>query len=195
MEENKVRKQKRFFYTISEKLAIIDYYNRFDSSGVRLVSKNDIYKKYNIDHKSFNSWLKNEEEMRKCHDPKTKKTIHKGKQSNFTKEEEDIIINYVETSISNSVPLNYNIVARHIISLNLASLKGISDIAKYQRIVRLLKSNFYVIKKVTHIGQSIPDDADNKSLYFLKQVINYRKINEIDLSCIINPLYLKLIIY
>ena len=55
MEENKVRKQKRFFYTISEKLAIIDYYNRFDSSGVRLVSKNDIYKKYNIDHKSFNS--------------------------------------------------------------------------------------------------------------------------------------------
>ena len=60
MEENKVRKQKRFFYTISEKLAIIDYYNRFDSSGVRLVSKNDIYKKYNIDHKSFNSWLKNE---------------------------------------------------------------------------------------------------------------------------------------
>ena len=79
MEENKVRKQKRFFYTISEKLAIIDYYNRFDSSGVRLVSKNDIYKKYNIYHKSFNSLLKNEEEMRKCHAPKTKKTIHKGK--------------------------------------------------------------------------------------------------------------------
>jgi len=36
MEENKVRKQKRISYSISEKLAIIDYYNRFNSAGERI---------------------------------------------------------------------------------------------------------------------------------------------------------------
>ena len=92
----------------------------------------------------------------------------------------------METSISNSVPLNYHIVATHIISMNLASLKDISFKAKYKRLVRLLKSNFYIIRKSTHIGQSIRKDADEKTLYFLSQVIKYRKINEYDLSCIIN---------
>ena len=184
MEANNVRKQKKYFYTISEKLAIIDYYNRYNTAGERIVSKQDIYRKFNIDHKSFNDWLRKEEELRQCQDPKNKKTIHKGKPSSFTKEEKETIINYVETSISNSVPLNYHIVATHIISMNLASLKDISFNAKYKRVVRLLKSNFYVVRKSTYIGQSIPKDADEKTLYFLSQVIKYRKINEYDLSCI-----------
>ena len=132
MEANNVRKQKRYFYTISEKLAIIDYYNRFNIAGERLVSKKEIYRKFNIDHKSFNDWLRKEEELRKCQDPKNKKTLHKGKPSFFTKEEKEKIINYVETNVSNSVPLNYHIVATHIISMNLDSLKDISFKAKYK---------------------------------------------------------------
>ena len=60
MEKNDVRKQKRYFYTIIEKLAIIDYYNRYNTVGERLVSKQDIYRKFNIDHKSFNDWLRKE---------------------------------------------------------------------------------------------------------------------------------------
>ena len=92
----------------------------------------------------------------------------------------------METSISNSVPLNYHILASLIISMNLDSLKDISFKAKYKRLVRLLKSNFFVVRKSTHIGQSIPKDADEKTLYFLSQLIKYRKINEYDLSTIIN---------
>ena len=113
--------------------------------------------------------------MRQCQDPKNKKTIHKGKPSCFTKEEREIIINYVETSISNSVALNYHIVAIYIISMNLASLKDISFRAKYKRIVRLLKSNFYVVRKSTHIEQSILKEPEEKALYFLSQVINIGK--------------------
>ena len=77
MEAINVRKQKKYFYTISEKLAIIDYYNRFNTAGERIVSKQDIYRKLNIDHKSFNDWLRKEEELRQYQDPKNKKTIHK----------------------------------------------------------------------------------------------------------------------
>jgi len=73
MEENKVRTQNRYFYTKAEKLEIIDYYNRFTSTGERLVCKQDIYKKFNIDHKSFNEWLKKGDELRQCQVPKNKK--------------------------------------------------------------------------------------------------------------------------
>jgi len=68
MEVNNIRKQKRYFYTIREKLAIIDYYNSFNEFGERIYSKNGVYKKFNIDHKCLNDWLKNEEELRNVHE-------------------------------------------------------------------------------------------------------------------------------
>ena len=49
MEIDSVRKKKRFFY------------------------KNNVYRKFGIDHKSFNEWLENEAVMRNVHDPKNKK--------------------------------------------------------------------------------------------------------------------------
>ena len=33
MEKSEVRKHKKYFYIIKEKLAIIDFYNTFNSSG------------------------------------------------------------------------------------------------------------------------------------------------------------------
>ena len=54
METNQVRKHKRYFYIIKEKLAIIDYFNTFNSSGEHIVSKNNVYRKFNMNHKSFN---------------------------------------------------------------------------------------------------------------------------------------------
>ena len=73
METNQIRKRKRYFYSIKEKLVIIDYYNTFNKFGERIFSKNDVYRKFNIDHKSFNEWLKNEEAIRNIHEPNKKK--------------------------------------------------------------------------------------------------------------------------
>ena len=89
--------------------------------------------------------------------------------SSFSKDEKDIIINFVETSISNFIPLNYHSTVEKIIAMKLNTLTGISYKAKYKRIVRFLKSNYYTIRKTTHIGQTIPLDATDKALYFLKK--------------------------
>lgn len=70
--------------------------------------------------------------------------------------------------------------------MNLGTLKSISDKVEYQRIAWFRKSNFYMIRKASHIEQSIPEESDNKALYFLKQVINYMKIKEIDLLIFYN---------
>ena len=44
--------------------------------------------------------------MRNCHDPKNKKTLHKGKPSSFSKEEKEKIINWVELQLSNFIQIN-----------------------------------------------------------------------------------------
>ena len=79
-------------------------------------------RKFNIDHKSFNEWLKNEEEMPNSHEPNKKKAFHKGKPSSFTKEEKQKIINWVETAISNFIPLNFHIAVEKIITMDIKSL-------------------------------------------------------------------------
>ena len=89
--------------------------------------------------------------------------------SSFSKDEKDIIINFVETNISYFIPLNYHSAVEKIISVKLNTLTGISYKAKYKRIVRFLKSNYYTIRKTTHIDQMIPLDATDKALYFLKK--------------------------
>jgi len=101
---------------------------------------------------------------------KNRKTLHPGKAFSFNKEEKEIIINFVETAISNFIPLNFHTAVEKKISMNLETLKGLSYKAKYKRIVRFLKSNYYTMRKATHIGQSIPKDATDKALYFLKKV-------------------------
>ena len=65
--------------------------------------------------------------------------------------------------------------------MNLEALKGLSYKAKFKRIVRFLKSDYYTMRKATHIGQSVPNDATDKALYFLKKVINIRKQYDYDL--------------
>ena len=122
MEINEFRKHKRFSYSIKEKLAIIDYYNTFNTAGELKFSKNDVYRKFNIEHKSFNEWLKNEEEMPNSHEPNKKKALHKGKPSSFTKEEKQKIINWVENATSNFIPLNFHIADEKIITMDIKSL-------------------------------------------------------------------------
>ena len=51
---------------------------------------------------------------------------------------------------------------------------------------KILKSQFYVTRKATHIGQSIPNDANNLCFKFLKEIIDKRKFNNYVLSDIIN---------
>ena len=70
--------------------------------------------------------------------------------------------------------------------MNIETLKGLFYKEKYKRIERFLKSNYYTIRKNTHIYQSIPKDTTDKALYFLRKVINIRKQYDYDLSCILN---------
>ena len=111
-------------------------------------------------------WLKNEEELRNVHYPKNKKALHPGKAFSFNKEEKEIIINFVETVISNFIPLNYHKAVEKIISMNLEILKGLSYKAKYKRIIRFLKSNYYTNRKATHIGQTFPMTPQIKHYIF-----------------------------
>ena len=77
-------------------------------------------------------------------------------------------------------------VATHIISMNLDSLKDISFKAKYKRLARLLTIIFLLFQNQLIQGKVFLKMLMKKKLYFLSQIIKYRKINEYDLSTIIN---------
>ena len=75
----------------------------------------------------------------------------------------------MEASISNFIPITYTTVAQHIEKLKFKSCKNISFTALYFRIDRFLKSLYYVPRKVTHIGQSLPSNSIELCYQFLKK--------------------------
>ena len=42
-------------------------------------------------------------------------------------------------------------------------------------IFSFIKSNYYIIRKITHIGQSLSVEATDKAIYFLREVIKKEK--------------------
>ena len=58
------------------------------------------------------------------------------------------------------------------------TLENLTFHSNYLRIERFLKSQFYVSRKATHIGQTIPNDANNLCFKFLKEIIDKKKLND-----------------
>lgn len=109
-----------------------------------------------------------------------------GKKTIFNEAEQNQIFNFVEFAISNYVPISYIDITNNNVKLNLTSLKGLSFNAKYLRVIRFLKSKFYVNRKTTHIAQSIPENSTEMCIKFLKEVIRIKNKYAYDLDCIIN---------
>ena len=186
MENNNIEKsKKKHFYSIKEKLAILDYYKAVDENGQKLHSKTEVLKKFNLNHKTLEYWEQNETKFKNA-DNSNKKTLHKGKASSFTSDEEKTILQAIENAISEHIPLYYNDATKLIKQLNIESIKNIALPSIYMRVYRFLKKNYYVKKKGIPLGQSLPNDATQKAILFLKQVQNIRKRYNISLSRIIN---------
>ena len=62
------RTNKKYYYTIREKLDLIDLYNSKDDNVQPKYSKAEILKKYKIVHKTFDIWLMNENKFRFSND-------------------------------------------------------------------------------------------------------------------------------
>lgn len=184
-DSNNKRFNKRHHYTMKEKLEIINYYHAVDEKGNKLHTKSEILKKYNIDHKSLEYWEKNEIKI-KDSDNLNKKTLHKGRPNTFTEEEEKKILFNIEASLSENIPLSYIDATKIIMQLHIDSIKNLDISTIYMRVYRLLKKNYFVIRRGTHLGKTLPDDANTKTILFLKEVIKIRKLHDFDLSCIIN---------
>ena len=51
---------------------------------------------------------------------------------------------------------------------------------------RFLRKNFYVKRKETHVSQTVPENATDLAMNFLKECIKLRTKNNYDLDCILN---------
>ena len=149
------------------------------------ILKKEICRLYNIDHKQLDRFILNYENYKNEKNKHNKKTFHKGCKTNFSDEEQKIILDIVDSALANFTPINYMLVTQ-IIQKKFKTLENLSFHSIYLRIERFLKSQFYVSRKAIHIGQSIPNDAINLCFKFLREIIDKRKFNNYALSDIIN---------
>ena len=172
--QNLARTNKKYFYTIKEKLDIIDLYNSRDNNGQPIFSKEEILKKYKIDNKTFDRWLINENKFRFSNDLE-KKILHKGRNNNLSEKDQKEIIDTIKSLIENKIPINYMDIVKIIYSKKLNSFKNISKTSCYFRIYRFLKKHLYVKHKATHMEQKIPINAFNLAELFLHEIIKKNK--------------------
>lgn len=175
---------KKQYYTIS---AILRKYHSKDPKTNKNFTKKEICRQYNIVHKTLDEWLIKEALFNNFPNKQSRKSMKLGKKTTFTEEEQNHIINFEESAISNYVPISFMDVTINIDLLNLKTLTGLSFKAKYLRIVRFfLKSKYYVSRKSTHLEQSIPENSNDLCMKFEKEVIRKRNKYEYDLDYIIN---------
>ena len=179
------RTNKKYYYTIKEKLDIIDLYNSKDNNGQPKFSKAEILKKYKTDHKTFDRWLINENKFRFSNDL-DKKTLHRGRNNKISEKDQKYILDTIKTLLENKIPINYKDIVKIIYSKKLISFKNISKTSCYFRIYRFLKKHLYVKRRGTHIGQRIPENAFNLAQLFLHEIIKKRNRYNYNLSNIIN---------
>ena len=115
-------------------------------------------------------------------------TIHKGKQPI-----EDIdwnkISEYIDENRKKGIPVTTENIFQRILNLYKGSNFNITKHAVYQRIYRFIKRSNYSIRRGSHIGQILPDNAFDLIIDFLNEIYKKRKIScnkELVLDCIVN---------
>lgn len=70
-------------------------------------TKKEICRLYKIDHKQLDRFIENYENYNNEKNKFHKKTLHKGRKTNFSDEEQKIILEIVERTLANFTPINY----------------------------------------------------------------------------------------
>ena len=70
---------------------------------IKIIQKKEICRQYKIDHKTLEEWLLKEELLKNFPNQKSRKSMTIGKKTSLTEEEQNHIINFVESAIANYV--------------------------------------------------------------------------------------------
>ena len=116
MDENQniIRTNFKYFYSLDEKIKIVDKYMSIDPKTNLQYTKKEICRLYNIDHKQLDRFILNYENYKNEKNKHNKKTLHKGSKTNFSEEEQKIILDIVDSALANFTPINYILVTQII---------------------------------------------------------------------------------
>ena len=145
--EIKIRTNFKWYFTLEEKIKIVEKYKTIDTKTNKHYIKKEICRIYNLDHKQLDQFILNYDEYKKQKNIHNKKIFNKGSKSNFTKEEQIIIINIIESAPSNLTPINYMMITQIIQNKKFKSTENISIHALYQTTEPFLKQNFMFLEK------------------------------------------------
>lgn len=167
-------------YSIEEKLSILE-----EAKGKSLHS---IAKKYGIDRKSIRDWSNQEEQLKEQLNYKKYRITGGGAKSQLSKENELDIVNWIIQTRKIELPVTSTLVMKYILKIA-PELKDKTNKALICLTYRLLQKYNFVLRRVSHIGQRLPLDYENKITVFLKDTISKRKelnIEEKNLHLLLN---------
>ena len=110
--------------------------------------------------------------------------MHRGKQP-IEDIEWDTILAYIEENRKKGIPVTTENIFKYILNIYSGHNFNIIKHALYQRKYRFLKRSNYSIRRGSHIGQILPDNALDLITAFLNEIYKKRKISnnrEIDLD-------------
>ena len=174
-------------YTIEEKLKVLE--------KIKTNSIHSIAKKYGIDRSSIRDWQKQEDKLKSQTNFRKFRIEGAGAKFELPKEKKDELISWILQNQKLNLSITTSILIKYLLKIYPAfSNKKEHTLKKW--CYTFLKNNDFVIRKASHIGQSLPFDYANQITMFLKEIIFKRKhlnIDDNNLDLIINvdetPLY------
>ena len=140
------------------------------------ISIHSISDRLGIDRKTIREWVKNSSAFSDIRNNKIRYRLGKttGIIKNFTDTEEEDIIKWLTERRNRNLPVSTKSLIGYASSINTKfANKSIS--AKIKWAYRFIKRNGFAIRRISHIGQKIPEDKNEKIKKFISEIIQTRK--------------------
>ena len=147
------------------------------------ISIHSISNKLGIDRKLIREWIKNEINLNNIpnKDIRYRACKSSGLIKDFSDEEEEKIFIWIKEKRDNKYPVSAKSILAFASSLNNSfSYKKLD--AQMRWVYRFIKRYGLSIRRISHIGQIIPEDKNLKKMNFIYEVIQKRKELEIDIN-------------
>ena len=176
--------KKKEAITYGEKIKLVQLIND------NVYSLHSLSEKIGFDRRDIRLWVKNYDEMLSSNEPNRKRKTGAGKEKTIPDIIKDNLLVFIQELRSNHINVTNDILIR--------KLKAIDNkfenytIKRLQQIIyRFLKNNNFSLRKITHIGQKIPNNSLDLFYYFFHIIHEGRVLlkiddNENDLNRIIN---------
>lgn len=157
LDSYKDKEKKKRSYNIGFKVKLVEYINSIQNDELRKREKLCLRNKYNIPKNTLNDWFKKYNIFKNEKNDKIKRISGGGRKSNLEEFKKDLLY-YILDIRRSGFAINVKTIIAYLYSIN-DNFKKENIHSLEMKIRRFLERNNLRIRKASHIGQPLPDNA------------------------------------